>query len=87
MRPDKKLFRNCADFRKILVYILLSLSVVLVLILGSVARLVQIGAIILLGGLVLQILFEILNRPTVLKCPQRFENFYYTWPDVKEYVK
>jgi len=86
VKPGRRLFRNYADFRKILVYLLFLLSVVLVVLPGPIAQLVQIGAIILLGWFILQILFEILNRPTVFERPQQFENFYYAWPNIKEYI-
>lgn len=86
MRPDRYLFRNYSNFRKTLVYILFLLSVVLIIIPGPIAQLTQIGAIILLGWFILQILFEILDRPTILEHPQQYDNFYYAWPDIKEYI-
>lgn len=86
MRPDRNLFRNYSNFRETLVYILFLLSVVLVIIPGPIAQLVQIGVIILLGWFILQILFEILNRPTILEHPQQYDNFYSAWPDIKDYI-
>ena len=83
MRPDRNFFRNYSDFRRILVYILFFLSVVLVVIPGLIAQLIQIAAIILLGWFILQILFEIFNRLTVLERPQQYDNFYSAWPDIK----
>ena len=86
MRPDRNFFRNYSDFRRILVYILFFLSVVLVVIPGLIAQLIQIAAIILLGWFILQILFEIFNRLTVLERPQQYDNFYSAWPDIKDCI-
>jgi hypothetical protein len=86
VRPDRNFFRNYSDFRRILVYILFFLSVVLVVIPGLIAQLIQIAAIILLGWFILQILFEIFNRLTVLERPQQYDNFYSAWPDIKDCI-
>ncbi|HAX99252.1 MAG TPA: hypothetical protein DCY12_10310 [Candidatus Atribacteria bacterium] len=86
MRLDINLFRNYSKFRKILVYILFLFSVVLSIIPGPIAQLIQIAVIILLGWFILQILFEILNPPTVLERPRQYDNFYNAWPDIKECI-
>ncbi|HCU22918.1 MAG TPA: hypothetical protein DF698_08605 [Candidatus Atribacteria bacterium] len=76
MRLDINLFRNYSKFRKILVYILFLFSVVLSIIPGPIAQFIQIAVIILLGWFILQILFEILNPPTVLERSRQYDNFY-----------
>lgn len=86
MRLDINLFRNYSEFRKILVYILFLISVILSIIPGPIAQLIQIAAIILLGWFILQIFFEILNPPTVLERPRQYDNFYNAWPDIKDYL-
>jgi hypothetical protein len=86
LRLDINLFRNYSEFRKILVYILFLISVILSIIPGPIAQLIQIAAIILLGWFILQIFFEILNPPTVLERPRQYDNFYNAWPDIKDYL-
>jgi len=87
MGTGRNLFRNYGYLRKYFISLLLVLAVVLQIIHNPITQIIQIGAIILLGLFVLQVLFEILEKPTILDRPQRFYDFYQALPVMKEYFE
>jgi len=74
-------------WRKLIASILIILVVVLQLILNPITQIIQIVAVILLGLLVLQLLFEILEKPTGLDRPRQFNDYYQAQPVMKDYLE